>query len=97
MKPVAPQFIALISILRTGGPVISTLLSSISLGVGAHFHEAFLIQAVSGKKSGKIPYTTKISTKHSLNDNIATYLIQLQLSLLPEEKKMCPGFIKPSV
>lgn len=55
MNPVAPQFIALMSILRIGGPVISTRRSCRSAGVGAHFQAEFLIHAVSAKKSGNIP------------------------------------------
>src|ERR1017187_923955 len=55
MKTLAPEFRALMIILRAVGPVISTRRSRRSAGVGATFQEALRISAVSAGKSGCRP------------------------------------------
>src|SRR5580704_16834079 len=55
MKTFAPEFSALITILRSTGPVISTRLSSRSFGIGATVHSFARISAVSLGKSGRAP------------------------------------------
>src|ERR1700686_4155505 len=58
MYTLAPEFKALIIILRSTGPVISTRRSSMSFGIDATFQSLFRIEAVSGKKSGSLPPST---------------------------------------
>jgi len=55
MKTLAPEFRALMIILRSTGPVISTRRSSRSFGGGATFQSASRRALVSGRKSGRIP------------------------------------------
>src|SRR5579883_3348849 len=55
MKSFAPEFSALITILRSTGPVISTRRSCKSAGMGAIVQSPWRICAVSGKKSGSLP------------------------------------------
>ena len=55
MKVDAPQLSALITILRSVGPVISTRRSSMSCGWSAIFHSDSRIGVVSGRKSGSWP------------------------------------------
>ena len=55
MNTRAPEFRALIIILRSGGPVISTRRSMRSLGGGATVHVPERISAVSERKSGRRP------------------------------------------
>src|SRR5579885_484808 len=56
MKTFAPEFRALITIFRSGGPVISTRLSSKSAGIGATVQSADRMLSVSGRKSGNFPF-----------------------------------------
>jgi hypothetical protein len=51
----APQLSALMSIFRSGGPVISTRLSCNASGIGAIFQSPSLTSFVSGRKSGISP------------------------------------------
>ena len=53
MNTLAPELSALITILRSTGPVISTRRSSRSRGIGATVQLLVRISAVSGRKSGK--------------------------------------------
>ena len=55
IKVLASEFRALIIILRSTGPVISTCLSRRSLGIDATFQSDSLINFVSSKKSGNAP------------------------------------------
>ena len=55
MKTFAPEFSALMTILRSTGPVISTRRSSRSFGIGATVHSFARISAVSAGKSGSAP------------------------------------------
>ena len=55
MKTLAPEFSALITILRSTGPVISTRRSSRSFGIGATFHRSRRIFAVSASNVGSTP------------------------------------------
>ena len=55
MKTFAPEFNALMIILRSTGPVISTRRSSRSAGSGAVVHSASRMCAVSGRNSGRSP------------------------------------------
>ena len=55
MNTFAPEFNALMIILRSTGPVISTRRSSKSLGIGATVHSESRIACVSGRKSGFSP------------------------------------------
>src|SRR5213083_1068064 len=55
MKVEAPEFSALITILRSVGPVSSTRRSSRSFGCGATRHSRSLISRVSERKSGSAP------------------------------------------
>ena len=56
MKTLAPQLSALMTILRSVGPVISTRRSCISAGTGATRQDgSSRMAAVSGKKSGSAP------------------------------------------
>src|SRR5208337_308805 len=49
-------------ILRSTGPVISTRRSLRSFGIGATFHSAWRIPAVSGRKSGNLPLSISCCT-----------------------------------
>src|SRR5436190_20236797 len=60
MKIFAPEFSALITILRSVGPVISTRRSSMSPGIGAHFQSPSRICFVSGKKSSPSPSSSRL-------------------------------------
>ena len=62
MKTEAPELSALMIIFRSTGPVISTRRSSRSAGIGATFHPASRISAVSGRKSGRIPWSIRFWT-----------------------------------
>ena len=55
MKTFAPELSALMIILRSTGPVISTRRSCRSAGVGAIVQSLWRMLAVSGKKSGRSP------------------------------------------
>ena len=55
MKTLAPLLSALITILRSTGPVISTRRSCKSPGMGATFQSAARMAAVSARKSGNLP------------------------------------------
>ena len=55
MKTLAPELRALMIILRSTGPVISTRRSCRSAGRGATVHSEFADLAVSGRKSGRSP------------------------------------------
>jgi hypothetical protein len=55
MNTLAPQLSALITILRSVGPVISTRRSLMSSGIGAARQSASRIDRVSGRKSGFQP------------------------------------------
>ena len=55
MNTFAPELSALITILRSTGPVISTRRSAISSGVGATRQSPARTSAVSGRKSGSSP------------------------------------------
>src|SRR5579863_2517471 len=55
MKTFAPEFRALIIILRSAGPVISTRRSCKSAGMGAMLQSLFRMCSVSGRKSGILP------------------------------------------
>ena len=55
MNTRAPELSALITILRSTGPVISTRRSAISSGVGATRQSPARMSAVSGRKSGSSP------------------------------------------
>ena len=55
MNTFAPELSALMTILRSTGPVISTRRSAIAGGYGATFQSASRIDAVSGRKSGSSP------------------------------------------
>ena len=55
MNTLAPEFSALMTILREVGPVISTRRSSRSSGMGATFQSPSRMALVSGKKSGSPP------------------------------------------
>ena len=55
MKTFAPEFSALMTILRSGGPVISTRRSSRSAGIAPIFQSASRSACVSSGKSGNAP------------------------------------------
>ena len=55
MNTLAPELSALMTILRSTGPVISVLRSSRSAGAAATFHEPSRIDFVAGRKSGSTP------------------------------------------
>ncbi len=55
MKQDAPELSALMIILRSTGPVISTRRSWMASGTGATFHSDSLTWRVSSKKSGSLP------------------------------------------
>ena len=61
MKTRAPELSALITILRSTGPVISTRRSAISSGVGATRQASARTSAVSGRKSGSSPAWSRSS------------------------------------
>ena len=54
MKTLAPEFSALMIILRSTGPVISTRRSSRSFGMGATFHSLLADSSRLRKKVGKL-------------------------------------------
>ena len=60
MKTYAPELSALMTILRSTGPVISTRRSSRSLGIGATFQSPARICAVSLRKSGFSPASSRV-------------------------------------
>ena len=60
MKTLAPQFSALMIILRSTGPVISTRRSRMSCGSGATVQSLSRIFAVSGRKSGFSPASSRL-------------------------------------
>jgi hypothetical protein len=59
MKTFAPELSALIIILRSTGPVISTRRSARSAGAGATVHVPRLVSEVSGRKSGSAPVRSR--------------------------------------
>ena len=65
MKTFAPEFSALITILRSTGPVISTRRSSRSFGIGATVQSFARMSAVSGGKSGSAPASICVLHLHA--------------------------------
>ena len=59
MKPSAPELSALIVILRSVGPVISTQRCCMSAGTGATVQSPSLISRVSGRKSSISPAASR--------------------------------------
>ena len=60
MKVAAPQLSALITILRSVGPVISTRRSSMSFGCARHHPVAVANRLVCGRKSGSLPWSNSL-------------------------------------
>src|SRR6266480_4240868 len=88
MKVEAPEFSALITILRSVGPVSSTRRSSRSFGCGATCHSRSLISRVSGRKSGSAPRSNSFCRAALLASKLLLAGHTVRLVGLPAEAEL---------
>src|SRR5258707_466217 len=81
METLAPEFSALIIILRSTGPVISTRRSCRSAGSGAMVHSLLRICSVSGKKSGNLPALISVCRCALLHSNSSRLSVKARTSV----------------
>ena len=86
------EFKALIIIFRSTGPVISTLLSRRSFGIGLTCHSDSLISLVSSRKSGRLP-SSKDFCLFFLSSNkvlifVSNFLCKFSTKLLASSEKI---------